>query len=142
MTFRQAFAAVGILAACAAALPVDGQTTLPELPSALNPGILKGYLDVSAKGVQVYVCSKTESGWTWTFKAPEADLFDGAGARIGRHYGGPTWEGGDGGKVVGAMKASAAAPAADAIPWLLLDVKSRQGAGRFSQAAGILRLAH
>ena len=47
----------------------------------------------------------------------------------------------DGGKVVGALKASADAPVANAIPWLWLDIKSREGTGVLTQAAGILRVA-
>ena len=43
--------------------------------------------------------------------------------------------------MVGAVKASTAAPVATAIPWLLLDVKSSEGSGMFTQAKGILRIA-
>ena len=114
---------------------------LPELPAALKPGELKAYLAVPAKGVQIYLCNKNDAGaFVWTFKGPEAELSDTAGKSIGKHYGGPTWEGSDGGKVVGAVKASAPAPGGNAIPWLLLDIKSRDGSGQFTQAAGILRV--
>jgi hypothetical protein len=114
---------------------------LPELPAALKPGVLKPYLAVPAKGVQIYSCIRNETGaYAWTFTAPEAELSDSAGKVIGRHYGGPTWEGSDGGKVVGAVKASAPAPGGNAIPWLLLDVKSHDGSGQFRQAAAILRV--
>jgi len=114
---------------------------LPELPAALKPGDLKAYLAVPAKGAQVYVCNKNDAGaYAWTFKAPDAELDDGAGKAIGKHYGGPTWEGSDGGKVVAGVKASAPAPGGNAIPWLLLDVKSRDGSGQFTQAAAILRV--
>jgi hypothetical protein len=35
-------------------------------------------------------------------KAPDADLFDEGGRRIGRHFAGPTWEASDdGSKVIG-----------------------------------------
>jgi hypothetical protein len=115
---------------------------LPELPEAIRPGDLKPYLAVAAKGVQIYVCRKADSGaWTWTFKAPEADLQDLNDAPVGKHYAGPTWEGLDGGKVVGAVRASANAPTGDGIPWLWLDVKSRAGSGVFTQATGVLRVA-
>jgi hypothetical protein len=115
---------------------------LPELPAALKPGELKAYLAVPAKGVQIYACNKNDAGvYAWTFKGPEAELADTAGKTIGKHYGGPTWEGSDGGKVVGAVKASAPAPGGNAIPWLLLDIKSRDGAGQFTQAAAILRVS-
>ena len=132
-----------VVATVGIAGPALAQTVaLPDLPATLKPGELKPYLAVPAKGVQIYVCNKTDAGaYAWTFKAPEAELSDSAGARVGKHYGGPTWEGNDGGKVVGAVKANAPAPAAGAIPWLLLDVKSREGSGQFTQAAGILRVS-
>jgi len=115
--------------------------TLPELPAALKPGELKPYLAVPAKGVQIYLCNKNDAGaYAWAFKAPEAELADTAGKHIGKHYGGPTWEGNDGGKVVGAVKASAPAPGGNAIPWLLLDIKSRDGSGQFTQAVAVLRV--
>jgi hypothetical protein len=53
--------------------------------------------------------------------------------RIGKHYAGPHWESTDGSKVVAAVKERADAPAAGAIPWLLLTAKSVGPAGSFSQ---------
>ncbi len=137
-----AAAAIGVFAALLlAAAPIHAQTpALPELPEAIQPSGLKPYLAAAAKGVQIYVCKRAENGtWSWAFKAPEAELFDSQGAKLGKHYAGPTWEGLDGGKVAGALKASAAAPAANAVSWLLLDVKSREGAGAFTEAKGIIR---
>ena len=137
---RMTLAAAAMFVSTGAALAQS--PALPELPAALKPGELKAYLAVPAKGVQIYVCNKNDAGaYTWTFKAPEAELADTAGKAIGKHYGGPTWEGNDGGKVVGAVKASAPAPGGNSIPWLLLDIKSRAGAGQFSQAAAILRVS-
>jgi hypothetical protein len=136
---RVMFAAA--IATLALAGTVQAQTALPDLPPALKPGDLKPYLAVPAKGVQIYLCNKNDAGaYAWTFKAPEAELTDAAGTRIGKHYGGPTWEGSDGGKVVGAVKANAPAPAPNAIAWLLLDIKSREGSGQFTQAVAILRV--
>src|SRR5215470_9698345 len=137
---RMTLAAVGLFAVIGGALAQA--PALPELPAALKPGELKAYLAVPAKGVQIYTCNKNAAGaYAWTFKGPEAELADSAGKTIGKHYGGPTWEGSDGGKVVGAVKASAPAPGGSAIPWLLLDIKSRDGTGQFTQAAAILRVS-
>jgi Protein of unknown function (DUF3455) len=137
---RTTLAAAAVLASAGAALAQA--PALPELPAALKPGELKVYLAVPAKGVQIYACNKNDAGaFAWTFKGPEAELSDSAGKNIGKHYGGPTWEGSDGGKVVGAVKASAPAPGGNAIPWLLLDIKSRDGSGQFPQAAAILRVS-
>jgi len=136
---RMILAALATFVSAGAAL---AQTpALPELPAALKPGELKPYLAVPARGVQIYLCNKNDAGtFAWTFKAPEAELTDTAGKNIGKHYGGPTWEGSDGGKVVGVVKASAPAPGGNAIPWLMLDIKSRDGSGQFTQAAAILRV--
>src|SRR5882672_9573723 len=79
-------------------------------------------------------------GYEWAFVAPEADLFDVRGNRIGRHYGGPHWESADGSKVLGALKERADAPAADAIPWLLLGAKSVGSQGSFSSVTSIQRV--
>jgi hypothetical protein len=136
---RTAFAAIAMFGFAGAALAQA--PALPELPAALKPGDLKAYLAVPAKGVQIYACNKNDAGvYAWTFKGPEAELAGTADKPIGKHYGGPTWEGNDGGKVVGAVKASAPAPGGNAIPWLLLDIKSRDGSGQFTQAAAILRV--
>jgi hypothetical protein len=123
----------------------DAQTansTLPNLPPALGADNLKPYLAVYAKGVQIYVCNKVDgTNWTWTFKSPEAELFDAHGILVGRHYADPSWAGTDRGTVVGTVAASADAPAANAIAWLRLDVKSREGTGAFTQANRILRIS-
>ena len=81
-------------------------------------------LETRATGVQIYDCKPNKDDPTrfeWVFKAPEADLFDPAGTKIGKHYAGPTWESNDGSKVVGEVKARDDGPDANAIPWLPAD---------------------
>jgi hypothetical protein len=120
----------------------SAQVRVIEMPKVLIPADLKSYLEVPATGVQIYVCGKNDAGaFAWTFKAPEAQLFDDQKKVIGKHYAGPTWEGLDGGKVVGAAKANAPAPGGGAIPWLLLDIKSTEGSGQFTQAKAIQRIS-
>ncbi len=100
-------------------------------------------LVLTAKGVQIYECRAVagESGkFEWAFKAPEADLFDATGHKVGKHYAGPTWELTDGGKVVGKLKAKADAPDGKGIPWLLLDVTAREGGGVMSTVQNIQRI--
>jgi len=134
-------AGLTVLGIAVAAHTASAQTKAPEIPEALNPDKLAVYLEVPATGVQIYTCGKNASGaWAWSFKAPEAALADTQSKPLGKHYGGPSWEGLDGGKVVGAMKANAPSPSGS-IPWLLLDIKSREGSGAFTQAKGIVRLA-
>jgi hypothetical protein len=117
-------------------------SVLADLPAAIKPAEgLAVYRTANALGVQIYTCGKNDAGaWTWIFKAPEALLVDPQEKMLGKHYAGPSWEGLDGGKVVGAAKASAPSPD-NSIPWLLLDIKSREGNGEFTQAKAILRIA-
>jgi len=98
--------------------------------------------EAHAAGVQVYTCTAAKPGEAapaWSLKAPDAVLSDDHGAKVATHYAGPTWEATDGSKVVGKARASAT-PSTDAIPWLLLDVKSTAGKGVFSQITAVQRL--
>jgi hypothetical protein len=98
---------------------------------------------VKAEGVQIYVCQPKKddpSKLEWVFKAPEADLLDQAGNKIGKHYAGPTWESIDGSKIVGELKARADARESAAIPWLLLTVKKHEGDGIFGHVTSIQRV--
>ena len=72
--------------------------------------------------------------------APEADLFDTSGKKIGRHYAGPHWESTDGSKIAGTVKASTDAPQADTIAWLLLVTQSVGSQGSFSKITSIQRV--
>jgi hypothetical protein len=122
--------ALSILAtACASAVTV---------PDNLKPGGSEKLARVvPAKGVQIYECRDGK----WAFVAPEAELFDAAGKKIGRHYAGPHWEAADGSKIVAAVKERADAPAGGSIPWLLLSAKSVGGEGSFSKVTSIQRVA-
>ncbi|HEY0792599.1 MAG TPA: DUF3455 domain-containing protein [Chthoniobacterales bacterium] len=74
------------------------------------------------------------------FKAPEADLFDAQGRKVGRHSAGPTWELDDGGKVVGRVKVKADAPDGQGIAWLLLEAVKTSGGGIMSKVQSIQRV--
>lgn len=96
-----------------------------------------------ARGVQIYACradAATPAGARWTFVGPRADLFDASGKPAGRHDRGPQWMAGDGSRLLGAVQASADAPQADAIPWLLLSARSVGGEGRFARVTSIQRI--
>jgi len=115
-----------------------------EVPDKLKPAANESLaMIVPAKGVQIYGCRARKDqggGYEWAFLAPEADLFDAGGNRIGRHYAGPHWESTDGSKVLGLVKERADAPVADAIPWLLLAAKSVGSEGSFSKVTSIQRV--
>ena len=128
-------------------LVLIGACAVPQLkavPDKLQPGANESLtMVVPAKGVQIYECRSVkgqEGGYEWAFVAPEADLFDTSGNRIGKHYGGPHWEANDGSKIVGALKERADAPVADSIPWLLLTAKSVGPKGSFSSVTSIQRI--
>jgi hypothetical protein len=127
-----------LLAAAEVASAKDG---VIEVPAALNPDKLSIFRVVSATGVQVYTCARNPAGAArWVLKGPDAQLFDAQNKPVGKHYVGPTWEGLDGGKVVGEVKASMPALVDKAVPWLLLDTKSREGSGAFTEAHAIVRM--
>jgi hypothetical protein len=136
-----ALSAAVLLAACAGA---PRQAPADDVPAALRPaggGHVQAVL--LGKGVQVYECrlKKDQAGAAeWVFVAPEAELFDGAGQKVGRHYAGPHWESADGSKVLGKVAAQADAPGAGDIPWLLLAAQSVGPAGAFSDASFIQRV--
>lgn len=99
--------------------------------------------ELQAVGVQIYVCGPRKedaSQFEWALRAPEAELFDAAGQKIAKHYGGPTWEAGDGSKIVGEVKARDDGPDPNAIPWLLLSAKSTSGSGILSRTLSVQRL--
>jgi hypothetical protein len=98
---------------------------------------------LQASGHQIYQCRATTQGaapFEWSLKAPQADLFDAAGRKVGTHYVGPTWEGLDGSKVVGEVQAKDTSRSEGSIPWLLLSAKSNSGEGLFSRVRSIQRL--
>jgi hypothetical protein len=112
-----------------------------HVPDALDPPAQATIdLGLSANGVQVYACTSAKPGEapSWTLEAPHALLS--SGDRIaGIHFAGPMWQGLDGSQVKGARLASADAPTATAIPWLLLSAAAT-GEGTFAQTTHIQRL--
>jgi hypothetical protein len=122
---------------------VSAQNTSNTIPAALQVPSGQTFLSkVKAEGDQIYICTANvanQNQLEWVLKAPEAKLLK-EGIQIGKHYGGPTWEGNDGSKIVGQVKAKVTAPQPDAIPWLLLEVKTRQGSGSMTQVNWIQRV--
>jgi len=98
-------------------------------------------LRAMARGAQIYTCkpkAAEPAEFEWVLKAPDAELFDQSGAKIGRHYAGPTWESADGSRVVGEVMQRS--PAQGAVPWLLLRAKSNEGAGALASVKYIQRV--
>ena len=138
------FTAVAALAACGTA------KLKPTPPTVVIPGSLSAPSTDSllrtlwADGVQIYECRAKADGAgfpEWVFVAPDAKLVDSNGVLVGHHYAGPTWEAGDGSKVVGVVKAKVDAPQPNAIPWLLLATHSTGKPGMFAGVTAIQRVA-
>ena len=136
--------AMASIAALLASCATTHVGTAPVVPENLKvPATQTMSLEAQATWVQIYECSagKTDpTRFEWVFKAPEVELFDSAGRRIGKHYAGPTWESNDGSRVIGEVTERNDGPDANAIPWLLLNAKSTSGQGVFSQTQSIRRV--
>lgn len=139
------FSAMGVafagLSSLAGGQPMQSAQPVPESLKAPADQVLA--FEFQATGVQIYECRARKDDPTqfeWIFKAPLADLFDASGQFVGKHYGGPTWEGADGSRVVGEVKAKDTSHSKGSIPWLLLSAKTTSGKGLFSPVKSIQRL--
>jgi hypothetical protein len=79
----------------------------------------KVFLVGHAVGVQIYTCTATPAGASWSSAVPRANLYGDNGELIATHFGGPTWQAKDGSAVV-AQRVDGVTMDASAIPWLLL----------------------
>ena len=98
-------------------------------------------LHAAAQGAQIYSCKEKAAApatFEWVLKEPAAELFDRSGAKIGRHYAGPTWESVDGSRITGQVMERSAVQGA--IPWLLLRASSNEGAGALTGVNYIQRV--
>ena len=131
---------VGLAAGCSASPALK----IGEIPVDLRvPASAVLAQQTNAAGVQIYRCSADKSDaarFSWTLKQPEADLFDHAGKKVGKHYAGPTWEGNDGSRVTGEVVARVDSPDPNSVAWLLLRAKSASGNGIFGSVLFIQRL--
>jgi hypothetical protein len=122
----------------------EGAKNRTAVPNKLAPP--KGQvvlLKLKAAGVQIYECkakADQPGQFEWVLKAPEADLVDEAGKKVGKHYAGPTWESHDGSKVAAKLVEKAPAPKEGDIPWLLLKATANEGRGVISKAEYVQRV--
>ncbi len=99
-------------------------------------------MTLKGSGIQNYECrtkSDTPGGYDWVLVAPEAALKDRNDALVGRHYGGPTWEYGDGSKVTGRILSTTPSPVAGNLPWVLLQGMADAKPGEFAGVTYIQR---
>jgi hypothetical protein len=103
----------------------------------------------AANGFQIYACAATPDDggvrYVWTLRGPEAALSDCRAAPFGRHFasdagaGAPEWQTLDGSYVV-AHKVAASTVDSASVPWLLLSVDDRGGAGPLTGARYVQRV--
>jgi hypothetical protein len=115
---------------------------LPDVPDAIRARSSEEVVLVAhASGAQIYVCqSSTDGKFTWTLKAPEAELMDRKDKVIGSHSAGPTWKLKDSSEVTGKAAAHVDSPDPDSIPWLLVTVVGHSGKGQLANVTTIQRL--
>ena len=119
-------------------LPVAAQ----DVPEQLRPppGELL-QLQVHAKGDQVYVCKGDGAQFSWTLKAPDAQLFDEKRKPFGKHFAGPSWESERRQpRWLARPLRMFLSPDADSIAWLLVTVVSHDGSGVLSRVTSIQRV--
>ena len=125
----------------AASIVLSFSVAAQQVPQQLQPPANEQLLlQVHAKGDQVYTCKGDAAQFTWTLKAPDAQLFEKDGKPFGKHFAGPSWEANDGSRVTGKAVANAPSPDADSIPWLRVNIVSHDGTGVLSRATTIQRL--
>ena len=98
-----------------------------------------------AEGVQIYECKVINPDaralrYRWVLTGPDAILTDDKGAKVGKHYAGPTWEASDGSQVIADKTPGETTPKPPAVPWLLLKAASHKGDCKFSKVAYIRRV--
>ena len=113
-----------------------------DVPDAIKaPAGEEVVLYAHATGSQIYTCQAGADGkFTWTLKAPEAELHDRQDKVIGQHSAGPTWRLKDGSEVTGKRTAAVDSLDADSIPWLLVNVVGHSGKGLLSSVTTIQRV--
>jgi Protein of unknown function (DUF3455) len=129
---------------CGCAVLTAAPISPPEVPQNLKPPAgQQVVLKALGKGDQVYTCKASQDNlmqFTWVLARPRADLFNEQGAKIGKHYGGPTWESTDGSKVTGKLLERAGSPRPGAVPWLLLQAATHSGTGVFANITYVQRV--
>ncbi len=131
-----------LLSAFVAAQSAAGKDAPPDVPDAIQvPAGEEVVLYTHATGSQIYTCQAGADGkFSWTLKAPEAELRDRKDKIIGQHSAGPSWKLKDGSEVTGKAVAHVDSLDAESIPWLLVNVVSHAGNGLLSSVTTIQRV--
>jgi hypothetical protein len=114
----------------------------PDVPEAIQvPAGVEVVLSAHAIGWQIYTCQASAGDrFSWTLKAPDAELRDRHDKVIGQHSAGPTWKLKDGSEVTGKAAAQVDSLDSNSIPWLLVKVVNNSGKGQLANATTIQRV--
>ena len=141
---KQAFTIAVLPLALTACMGMAPQPmSAPEVPASVSvPGGSTPVMMLTGVGLLTYECrakAGSDGTYEWVFAGPEAALQDRNGVRMGRYYGGPTWEHNDGSKVTG--KQLAVAPGmSGSIPLQLVQASPAMGSGAFTGVTYIQRV--
>jgi hypothetical protein len=140
--FNQARSSIGMaliavmLTACASVGTGPTATGSPGKAGAVTPPSLGLFssikvpsdreptLQLAAQGVQIFRCEKRDSGFSWVFRQPDAQLSDATGKPVGRHGASFSFEHNDGSRLVATVAAYYEAPNAAELLWLLFTTRS------------------
>jgi hypothetical protein len=133
---------LGTVLANAQAKDSPPKESAPDVPDAIQvPAGEEVVFFAHATGSQVYTCQAAADGkFSWTLKAPEAELHDRKDKVIGQHFAGPTWKLKDGSEVTGKAAAKVDSLDPESIPWLLVKAVSHAGKGSLTDVASIQRV--
>ncbi len=114
----------------------------PKVPDAIQaPANEEVVLVAHATGSQIYTCQAGADGkFSWTLKAPDAELKNEKGNVIGSHFAGPSWKLKDGSEVTGKASAHVDSEELNSVPWLLVTAIGNAGDGLLSNVTSIQRI--
>jgi hypothetical protein len=102
-----------------AAAPKLGLFSNIKAPSDQSP-----VLQLTGQGVQIFRCERRDNTMIWSFRQPEADLYDASGKAVGKHGASFSFEHVDGSRLVATIVANDEAPQSTDLRWLLMTTRS------------------
>ncbi|ALK29911.1 hypothetical protein bpln_1g10910 [Burkholderia plantarii] len=127
--------ALGACAMAPGAAPVAAPGAAIEAPEGVR------VMTLNASGVQIYACEfDAQHRLQWVFKQPRAVLYDDSGREVLRHGAGPSWQAGDGSRIVGQVRAQQPSATPGSIPQLLLLTHGTDAAGLLAGVRYVQRI--
>jgi hypothetical protein len=140
-TLKTTLVALGTAAACSAFVPSAAAQEIAA-PEALAVPDAHLVASLEASGVQIYECKRDNGGaLQWALKAPDASLYDDAGALAVHHFAGPSWRANDGSQIEGKVIRQEPSNTPNSVAQLLLSATSVGANGVLSEVRYVQRLA-